>query len=137
MVDREVTVALLGRLQEAQGAFYAGGDVGALRDLLTDDIEWHVPGDNAIAGDYHGFDAVLAYFTRRRALATNTFRMHPGEVLVGDAAHAAVLTDGTATIDGVEHRWSTVGLYRIEGDRIAGCWLLPLDPRAFDAIWHA
>jgi hypothetical protein len=61
--------------------------------------------------------------------------MHPGEVLVGDGDHVAVLTDGTATIDGQEHRWSTVGLYRLRGDRVARCWLLATDPARFDAIW--
>jgi hypothetical protein len=61
--------------------------------------------------------------------------MHPGELLVGDGDHVAALTDGTATIDGVEHRWSTVGLYRLRGDRVAACWLLPIEPEAFDAIW--
>jgi hypothetical protein len=46
-----------------------------------------------------------------------------------------VLTDGSARIGGRDERWSTVGLYRFAGDRIAGCWLLPLDPEAFDRIW--
>lgn len=37
-------------------------------------------------------------------------------------------------IGGVEHRWSTVGLYRIREERMAACWLLPLDAEDFD-IW--
>jgi ketosteroid isomerase-like protein len=126
---------VLDRLHAAQAAFYAGDDDSAVRDVLTDDIVWHVPGSNAIAGDYHGIEAVLDYFTRRRDLADKTFRMHPRDVLVGAGDTVAALTDGTATIDGVEHRWSTVGLYRIAGDRVAECWLLPLDAAAFDAIW--
>ena len=125
----------LARLHEAQTAFYAGGPREPLHDVLTDDVTWTVPGENAIAGEYHGLDAVIEYFTRRRALAQRSFRMHPGELLVGEGDHVAALTDGTATIDGVEHRWSTVGLYRLRGDRVAACWLLPLDPAAFDAIW--
>jgi hypothetical protein len=32
-------------------------------------------------------------------------------------------------------RWSTVGLYEIAGDRIAACWLLPLDQAEFDRVW--
>jgi ketosteroid isomerase-like protein len=138
-VERAAAIERLRRLHEAQGAFYAGG-AGAeapLRALLTEDVEWHVPGDNAIAGTYAGRDAVMAYFARRRDLARRTFRMHPGEVLTGDGEHVAVLTDGTAVIDGREERWSTVGLYRFEGDRIGACRLLPLDPRAFDAAWRA
>jgi ketosteroid isomerase-like protein len=126
---------VLARLHEAQAGFYAGGPREPLHDVLTDDIVWVVPGANAIAGEYHGLDAVIDYFARRRALADNSFRMHPGDLLVGEGDHVAVLTDGTATIDGVERRWSTVGLYRLRGQRVAACWLLPLDAAAFDAIW--
>jgi ketosteroid isomerase-like protein len=134
-MDRAEAVQLLGRLHAAQGTFYTGGDEAPVRALLTDDVHWHVPGRNAIAGDYHGVDAVLAYFRRRRDLAGRTFRMHPGDVLVGDGARIAALTDGTAMIGGVERRWSTVGLYEICGGRVAACWLLPLDADSFDQIW--
>ncbi len=79
----------------------------------------------------------MAYFARRRDLASRTFRMRPGELLVGDREHAAVLTDGTATIRGREVRWSTVGLYRFRGELIAECALLALHQAAFDAIWSA
>jgi ketosteroid isomerase-like protein len=128
---------VLARLHAAQGAFYAGGPPDALHEVLTEDILWVVPGRNAIAGEYRGVDAVLDYFARRRDLADRTFRMHPGDVLVGEGNHVAVLTDGTATIGGVQRRWSTVGLYRLRGERVAACWLLPLDAAAFDAIWRA
>jgi ketosteroid isomerase-like protein len=134
-VTRAQAERTLARLHEAQTAFYAGGPREPLHDVLTEDIVWTVPGTNAIAGEYRGLDAVIEYFTRRRAIAQRSFRMHPRELLVGDDDHVAALTDGTAMIDGVEHRWSTVGLYRLRGDRVAACWLLPLDPAAFDAIW--
>ena len=136
MTERDRAIEVLRRLHAAQGELYAGGDDTAVRAVLTDDIEWHVPGDNAIAGDYRGIDEVLDYFARRRDLAKSTLRLHPGDVLTGDGDHVAALTDGTATIDGREHRWSTVGLYRLRGDRVCACWLLPLDPAAFDAVWR-
>jgi len=134
-MDRAEAVELLRRLHGAQQAFYAGGDEAPVRALLTDDVHWHVPGRNAIAGDYQGIDAVLAYFRRRRELVDRTFRMHPGDVLVGDGDRIAALTDGTAVVGGVQRRWSTVGLYQIRDGRVAGCWLLPLDPATFDDIW--
>ena len=136
-MDPHHAQAVLQRLHAAQGDFYAGGPEEPLRAVLTDDIAWHVPGDNAIAGTYEGAEAVMAYFARRRDLAGRSFRMHPGDVLTGDGERVAVLTDGTATIDGQPHHWSTVGLYRLRGDRVAACWLLPLDPVAFDRIWAA
>jgi ketosteroid isomerase-like protein len=134
-VTRARAERVLARLHEAQAAFYAGGAREPLHDVLTGDIVWVVPGRNAIAGEYRGLEAVIDYFTRRRAIADHSFRMHPGELLVGDGDHVAVLTDGTATIAGVAHRWSTVGLYRLRGDRVAACRLLPMDPAGFDAIW--
>jgi uncharacterized protein len=136
-VDRARAAAILARLHAAQAEFYAGGDGAdaALRAVLEPAIEWHVPGRNAIAGDYRGIEAVMAYFARRRDHAARTFRMHPRDVLVGAGDRVAVLTDGSATIAGREERWSTVGLYRLADGRIAGCWLLPLDPAAFDRIW--
>ena len=134
-MDRDEARRVLARLHEAQGAFYAGGAAEPLRALLADDVAWVVPGRNLIAGDYHGIDEVMAYFARRRNLAARTFRMHPGDLLTGDGDHVAVLTNGTATIGGIERRWSTVGLYRLHLGRVASCWLLPLDQGAFDAIW--
>lgn len=137
-MDTNVAADLLGCLHRAQGEFYAGGGDAELRLLLTEDIAWHVPGASPIAGDYYGLREVFDYFTRRRDLASSTMRMHPREVLVGDGDRIASVTDGTATISGVDHSWSTVGLYRITtGGRIAECWLLPLDPVAFDLAWSA
>lgn len=134
-VDRATAVAVLDRLHAAQNAMYGGGDVEPLQALLTEDVVWTIPGASAIAGEHRGIDAVLAYFERRRAMAGDTLRLHPGEILVSDADHVAALTEGSALIDGAEHRWSTLGLYRLRGERIAACRLLAFDQDAFDAVW--
>ena len=136
-MNRDAAIALLDRLHEAQNEFYAGGSGTALEQLLAPDITWTVPGDNRIAGEYRGLEQVFDYFRRRRDLADHTFQMKRRDVLVGDGDRLAALTDGFATIRDVEHHWSTVGLYDVGGGRIAACWLLPLDQRAFDAIWSA
>lgn len=135
-MDRRLADERLGRLHDAQASFYAGGPAAPLREVLTPGVVWCVPGDNAIAGVHAGIEAVLEYFERRRAIASRTFRMHPRELLVGEGDHVAALTDGTAVVRGVERRWSTVGLYRFQDERIAACWLLPLDPARFDLIWR-
>jgi ketosteroid isomerase-like protein len=137
-VNRHTAVDLLDELHRAQNAFYGGeDDDGALRDLLDPSVVWTVPGDNRIAGTYRGVAEVLTYFRRRRELAGGTFRMQRRDVLVGEGSRIAALTDGVATIGGQEHVWSTVGLYDVVDGRIAACWLLPLDPLAFDRIWSA
>lgn len=136
-MNREAAVHLLDRLHEAQNEFYAGGPAAPLERLLAPGITWTVPGGSPIAGHYRGLQEVFGYFRRRRELARGTFRMRRRDVLVGDGDRVAALTDGSATLGGTEHRWSTVGLYEIAGGQIAACWLLPLDQNAFDAIWCA
>ncbi|WP_329235499.1 thioesterase family protein [Actinoallomurus sp. NBC_01490] len=127
--------ALLARLHAAQNDFYGGGGDVALREVLSPDVSWHVPGDNAIAGHYEGIESVLAYFAGRRDLAGRTFRMRPRDLLAGRGEWVASLTDGEAVLGGRRVSWSTVGLYRLSGGRVAECRLLPLDPAAFDAVW--
>jgi ketosteroid isomerase-like protein len=134
-VARVLAKAVLQRLHQAQQSFYGGGALGPLRAMLADDITWTVPGRNAIAGIYSGAREVIEYFERRRDLAQRSLRLHPVELLVGEGQTVASLTDGTATIGGTEHRWSTVGLYRLRGERVAACWLLPLDQELFDRVW--
>jgi ketosteroid isomerase-like protein len=127
--------ALLGDFYDAQGRFYrGGGDVEALVELLTDDIAWHVPGRNAIAGDYRGTQEVIDYFARRRAQARGSFRVEVRRVLADDE-FAIQLAGGHAEIDGEHHEWETVGIYRIADGKIAECWLVPFDQYAFDRIW--
>jgi ketosteroid isomerase-like protein len=136
-MNRESAISLLDRLHTAQNAFYAGGSGAGLEQLLAPSITWTVPGQSAIAGSYRGLAEVLGYFGRRRDLADRTFQMHRRDVLVGEGDRIAALTDGFAAIRGHDHSWSTVGLYDVSDGRIAGCWLLPLDQQAFDAIWSA
>ncbi|MGH3204928.1 MAG: nuclear transport factor 2 family protein [Streptosporangiaceae bacterium] len=140
-MDRAAATALLDRLHRAQNEFYAGGSADALDGLLAPGITWTVPGHSPLAGIYRGRAQVMGYFTMRRGLAADTFQIQRRDVLVGDGDRIAALTDGRATIAGAEHHWSTVGLYDVvgrydaAGQQVAACWLLPLDPTAFDAIW--
>lgn len=134
-MNRAAAEELLERLHHAQNAFYAGGSGAALEHLLDPDVIWVVPGDNLVAGTYRGLAEVLDYFRRRRDLADRTFRMERRDVLVGEGTRIAALTDGFATVGDIDHQWSTVGLYDVVDGRVAACWLLPLDPQAFDAAW--
>jgi ketosteroid isomerase-like protein len=109
-MERFTALRLLANLHTAQNAFYAGGDDAELRGLLSREVVWTVPGRNAIAGVYRGPVKVLGYFARRRDLAGRTFQMHRRDVLVGDGAEIAALTDGTAVMGGRGRQWSTVGL---------------------------
>lgn len=136
-MNRNAAIQLLERLHEAQNELYAGGSTGVLEQMLAPNITWTVPGESSIAGTYRGLEQVFDYFRRRRDLAAGTLQIHRRDVLTGDGNRIAALSDGRATVHGVERRWSTVGLYDVVVDRIAACWLLPLDQHEFDGIWSA
>jgi ketosteroid isomerase-like protein len=122
------------RFHERQAAFYAGGDAGRLAELLAPDAEWHVPGQNAIAGSYRGRDEVLAYFAKRRDLAERTFRIEIREAYGADAG-VVTLAFGRAELGGREGEWGTAGVYRFDRELLASGRLLPMDQATFDAIW--
>jgi hypothetical protein len=134
-MDRERAEAFIEALHRAQEELYGGGDPEPVRRLLAPDVVWHVPGATSIAGSHRGADAVIDYMLRRRELADNTFWMFRRDLLVGEGDAFAALTDGRATIGGRERVWSTVGLYRLAGDLLAECRLIPFDQAEFDEIW--
>jgi ketosteroid isomerase-like protein len=126
--------ALVRRFHEHQGAFYRGGPIEPLAELLADEVRWHVPGRSAIAGDYEGRGEVLAYFERRRELARRTFQLEVREVV---AAGELVfqLVGGVVEHEGTKRAWETVGVLRVSGGQIQECRLLPFDQYLFDEIW--
>jgi ketosteroid isomerase-like protein len=125
---------LIRDFHDALARFYAGGDGEAIEAMLTDDIVWHVPGRSAIAGDHVGKSEVFDYFHRRRQLGRGTFKVDVRDVLASDE-RAVLFASGQAERGGGTIEWETAGVFRIEGRKIAECWLLPFDQYAFDAIW--
>ncbi len=62
----------------------AAEDVERLRLLIHPDIVWHVPGRNALTGEYKGIDEVLGLFGRLASLTDGTFRSDLHDVVAGD-----------------------------------------------------
>jgi 2'-5' RNA ligase len=119
---------------ERQRQAYAGGDLDLLRQRLTDDVVWHVPGHSRVAGEHRGIEAVLDYFEVRRTLTDRTFEVAVlGLSLIAD--RVVQLASGRAVREGKQLGWETVGVFRVDGDRIAECWLVPFDLYEFDEIW--
>jgi len=132
-LEIEPTEALQ-RFYAEQGRYYAGGEVEPLSERLTQDVVWHVPGSNAIAGTYRGRAAVLAYFARRRALSNASFRVTPGQIM-SSGQLLAQFAHGEAELSGQQVSWDTVGVFRIRAGQVAECWLVPFDQEQFDDLW--
>ena len=119
-----------------QREMYAGADLGAVEEMLAEDVIWHVPGTSPIAGDYRGRKAVTGYFRLRRELAGGAIRIDTH----GEAHHSEAvvqLADGRAMLGGADVVWRTAGIYRVAGGTIAEAWLVPLDSEHFDQAWRS
>ncbi len=128
-------VAVVERFHSEQARVYAGEGLAGVRELLSDDVVWHVPGRSAIAGEHRGAGAVLEYLDRRGRMTDSSFRVTVhGIAMIGE--RVVQLAGGRATREGRDLTWETVGVFRVERGRIAECWLVPFDQFAFDEIWR-
>ena len=60
-------------LRRAYAAFNSG-DMDTLIEVFDEGIVWHLPGRSAMANDYEGRDATLAYFGQLAQETGGTFR---------------------------------------------------------------
>jgi ketosteroid isomerase-like protein len=63
----------VGVMKRAYEAFNTG-DLNTLVELFDDSVVWHMPGRSAMADDYQGRDATLAYFGQLAQETGGTFR---------------------------------------------------------------
>ena len=54
---------------------FAKGDVQALRELMDDDVTWHVSDGGPLSGSYHGQNDVLGFLVRLAQETGGTFRL--------------------------------------------------------------
>ncbi|MGY1605803.1 MULTISPECIES: nuclear transport factor 2 family protein [unclassified Geodermatophilus] len=112
----------------------AAGDVETLRRLFHPELVWHVPGRNVLAGDYKGFDEVVALFGRLAALTEGTFRSDLHDVVAGDEHVVGLHTErGQRAGRSLEARLALIG--HVRDGRLSEVWEGHLDAEAFDAFW--
>jgi len=80
-------------------ATFARDDFEALGAFFSDDVVWHVAGKHPLAGDYHGRDALLAYFARARDESGGTLALEPSGILANDE-HVALFLRVTGERNG-------------------------------------
>ncbi len=85
--------------------------MAAVSELFADDIAYHVPGNNALTGDYAGKDEVFAAFGKLLEITGGTFKNDIHDILA-NAEHGVVLVvnsaeraDGRAWTGRSAHIW--------------------------------
>ncbi|MDP9224603.1 MAG: nuclear transport factor 2 family protein, partial [Actinomycetota bacterium] len=103
-------------------------------ELFADDIVWHAPGRNQLAGTYRGKDEVFANFQKVAELSGGTFKVDIHAVLADDE-HAVALTRTTGEREGKRLDDSSVQVFHIRNGKVTEQWLHPGDTYASDDFW--
>jgi ketosteroid isomerase-like protein len=70
-------------MQRAYDAFNVA-DIDTLTEVFDENIVWHLPGQTAMAQDYEGRDATLAYFGKIGEDTGGTFQAELQQLFAGD-----------------------------------------------------
>jgi ketosteroid isomerase-like protein len=114
----------------------AARDAGTIESLLTDDVVYHFPGRNPLAGSFRGRDQVMGFFRRFPTVLDGPPSIAFHDVLSSEA-HGADLATFTASRGGREHTWRAIRIYHLSDDRIAEIFVTIDDQAAFDAFMNA
>ena len=127
--DKEVVVR---RMVDA----LAARDVAAIADLLADDVVYHFPGRNPVAGTYRGKAEVLGLLGAFGRLFDAPLEMRSHDVVASEA-HVVDLATYTGSRAGQSFTWNAVRLYHVDADLISEIWLMIGDVYAFDEFLAA
>ena len=110
---------------------FIAGDMEWLNEHLHDNVVWHVPGNNALAGDYRGRENVLAFFAKSVQIALPEFDIHD---IAATEDHVVVLVstlwrrnDNNDTFQG-----RAVQVYHLDNGKAIEVWTMAEDQAAFD-----
>jgi ketosteroid isomerase-like protein len=110
------------------------GDLDALRNYVTPDIKYHVPGRNQTAGDFQGVNAVLDSFRRVAELSGGSYRVELHEVLA-NGQHVVALARQFASHGGKSLDDIYSHVFHFQDDKISESWVLFYDPYQNDEFF--
>jgi ketosteroid isomerase-like protein len=108
-------------------------DIPALIDLFAEDIIWHFPGSNKLAGDYVGRDATLGVLGAYGEAAGGTLKANMIDIMASDN-HVAGVANDTAAIGGKTLDVRSTVVFAMSGGKITEAWHYIDDLVAFDAF---
>jgi uncharacterized protein len=120
-------------LKTAHEAFQKG-DIEALFGLMADGMTWHMPGNNALSGDFVGREAILGSFATLQA-NVDAYWAYPLDYF-GSDDHVVLVAmvharRGDKVLDVKECL-----LWRVDANgKLAEVWHLALDEKAWDAFF--
>jgi uncharacterized protein len=113
---------------------FVRGDVTAMLGLFAPDAVWHVPGANAMTGDYRGLEEIGAFLRRTAELTGGTYEV---DLLwaVADDDHLVTVYRARGEREGRTLDIEQALLIQVEDGLWRDIRAVPLDQAAFDAFW--
>lgn len=122
------------RLKTGYQAF-SSGDMDALGKRFSDDVVWHVSGDNPLAGDYKGKEEVFGFFGRILQETNGTFKTEVHDILANDE-HGVALVRISAERGGKSIEQNVVHVFHLNDQgQSTEFWAFPEDSKAADEFW--
>jgi uncharacterized protein len=114
---------------------YRSWDVDGLREILSDDVVFNLPGRNPFSGVYKGPDAVLELWSKQRDhMNGRSFHVAFIDVLVSDK-HVVAITSGEGESESGTVATRGCDIFTVADGRITEFWPLFGDMEAFDRFW--
>ena len=113
---------------------FSNGDIAALKNMISDNAIWHVPGKSQVSGDYSGHAEIFGYFGKLMELSNGTFRVELHDVVASDE-HVVNLDRLTGMRENKALDISLALVVHIRDEKIAEAWDLFSDQYAWDEFW--
>ena len=113
---------------------FTAGDMVWLNEHLSENVEWHNPGNNAFSGTIKGREEVLAFFANSVQKVLPEIEVH--DVLANDTHAVGILTVRSVRQDNQESRVDkAVQVFHVDADGQAiESWFLVEDLAGYDAF---
>jgi uncharacterized protein len=120
------------RIKDGYAAF-AKGDFAVLNELFAEDLLWHNPGRNQLAGDYRGRDAVYGLFGRLMEITEGSFQLDVQAVFADDERGVALVVS-SASRGGQSIESTDAHIFRLRDGQVVEFWNATTDAYAFDEL---
>ena len=123
-------------LERARAGYeaFASGDMATLNDVISDDIVWHIGGNNFLSGDYEGKEAVFGFFGRLAEETGGSFNAEIHDMLANDD-HGVALVNESATRADKSLEGRSVHVFHMSDGKMTEFWAFPEDQSLFDDFW--
>jgi uncharacterized protein len=110
------------------------GDMETLAVFFAEEVVWHTPGQNPLAGRYKGRAATFASFVEEFARSGGTYSVEVRDVLASDE-HIVALLHATAEREGKQLNEDYAIVFEMRDGKVRAAWEVWRNQAPVDEFW--